>query len=107
MKASLLSEPWFLPLFGVIWVAALGYVSTFFFTIVRVRKLTGEAQGSNDWITVWRDPMTVRYLGWIFSGRHRALGDPLVSRLVLVVRTLFILVLPSILALFAIVLWSR
>jgi hypothetical protein len=107
MKASFASEPWFLPLFGVVWVAAMAYVTTFFFVVVRIRKLTGEAQGPDDWLNVWRDPLTVRYLGWIFSARHRALGDPLVSRLVPVVRALFLLAFPAILSLFVIVLWRR
>ena len=104
MNPSIASQPWFYAYFGVVWAAAMAYVSTFIFTVVRIRRLTGEARGPGDWLRVLQDPLTIRYLGWIFSSRHRALGDPLVSRLVIVVRTLFGLTLPAMLALFAIVL---
>ena len=106
MSPSIVSQPWFFVFFGIVWVAAMAYVSTFLFTVVRIRRLTGEAQGSGDWLRVFQDPLTIRYLGWVFSSRHKTLGDPLVSRLVLVVRTLFVLTLPAILLLFALVFLS-
>ena len=106
MNPSITSQPWFFVFFGVVWVAAMAYVSTFLFTVVRIRRLTGEAQEPGDWRIVFQDPLTIRYLGWIFSNQHQTLGDPLVSRLVVVVRTLFVLTLPAILALFAIVILS-
>ena len=106
MQPSIASQPWFYVYFGIVWVAAMAYVSTFTFTVVRIRRLTAEAQGPNDWLRVFQDPLTIRYLGWIFSSRHKVLGDPLVSRLVLVVRTLFLVTLPAMLALFAMVFLS-
>ena len=59
------------------------------------------ATGEGDWLVVWRDPTTVRYLGWVFSGRHRAVGDATLSRMVWAVRVLFLIALPAILAMFA------
>ncbi len=101
MKAHADLQPWFLVLFGVVWIAAMTYVAIMFFTVVRIRRLTGEAEGPNDWLNVWYRPQPIKYLRWIYSSRHRDLGDPLVSRLVPIIRVLFAVLLPAMLAIFA------
>ena len=97
MTASALYTPWFLPLFGLVWAGCMTYVGLFFFTVLRLRRLTGESTGADDWLAVWRDPTTVRYLRWFFSREHRALGDPLVSLLTWIIRILFVILLPTML----------
>jgi hypothetical protein len=106
MQTSAELQPWFLAYFLIVWAGAISYVATFTVLVVRIRRLNGEAQGSDDWLKVLRDTWTVRYLAWVFSRRYRNLADRLVDRLVAVVRVQFVVLLPATLLMFALLPFS-
>jgi hypothetical protein len=106
MRPTLESQPWFLPSFLVVWVAAMAYVIAYLSMVVRYRRLTGLAQGEFDWITAFFDPATRQYFRWMLTDRHRAIGDADLSRHVYVVRGLFALA-ALLMASFVVALFAR
>jgi hypothetical protein len=89
VKAPIESLPWFLSSFLVVWAAAMAYVVAYLAMAVRYRKLTGLSQGAGDWITVFFDPATRGYFWWMFTSKHRELGDVRFSQHVYAVRGMF------------------
>jgi hypothetical protein len=83
--------PQFLTVFMVAWFTALIYVSAFILMARRRQVLAGAAGGSllSAIFDRNRPIFTIDDLRFLFSGEHQALGDSILSRRVLVARTLF------------------
>ncbi len=83
--------PQFLTVFAVAWFTALIYVSAFILMARRRQVLAGAPAGSllSAIFDRNRPVFTIDDLRFLFSGEHQALGDAILSRHVLVTRTLF------------------
>ncbi len=90
----------FLVLFAVTWCVAVAYVGALLSAVIRVRRLERPDEPIALMDILRSPPSPVEALGLLFGGRHKSLGDPLTTRLVLVARVLFAIGLPLILYLF-------
>jgi hypothetical protein len=99
-------QPWYMALFLVAWATAMVYVTLFTAMAVRIRHLTGEARGPDDWLNVLRDRKAVRYLRWVFKERYRTLHDPALDRLAPVVKALFLAGMALMLFVFGLIPWA-
>ena len=112
MTQGRMSESTFFILFGVTWVVTAAYVLSAWRLLVRVRKLKNAGKAS-DAPDPFAGPLEVfGYLGWLLSGRYAGLDDEVAARWAGVARMLFVVALPSILAIFAVALtqpggWSQ
>ena len=107
-----MSESTFFILFGVTWVVTAAYVLSAWRLVVRVRSLkaAGKAPDAPDPFT--SPPEVFGYLRWLLSGRYAGLDDEVAARWAGAARILFVVALPLILAVFALVLtqsgsWSQ
>jgi hypothetical protein len=89
MPASELPS-FFMPLFAATFVVNLAYVASVFLLRNRLASPAIKAAGYEAPRLVGGSPVDlVRLFGFLLSGRHKEFADPMVTRLVWVVRVLF------------------
>ena len=107
-----MSEKTFFILFGVTWVLLMAYGISAWRLLARVQRLKAEGQ-ADDAPDPLSNPLDLfGYLVWLLGGRYAALNDEVAARWAGVVRPLFIVALPLLLAVLAVALtqsggWSQ
>ena len=91
----------FMVIFAIAWCVGVAYVTTLAAVMFRVQRLKNPA-ARLDIIALLSGPRAIEALRFLFSGRHRQIGDHQLTRLLLVCRTLFVIALP----LYAYVFWQ-
>ena len=92
----------FIAVFLFVWVCALAYVLSVLRLAHAVRKLKAEGRGKEAPNIIFNLPDAIPGLVWLVTGRYASLGDPRVTRWAQLARLLLFIVLPMMLAVFAI-----
>ncbi len=95
-------EATFIGAFFLVWLFALAYVLSVLRLALRVRQLRREGRALRAPDSLEMPLGAMAGVGWLVTGRYAELGDAFVPRWSKIGRLLFLLVLPMILAIFAI-----